>query len=268
MPLIADIIAAIETEAPLELQEDWDNSGLQVGRRDKECSGVMIALDPTEKVVEEAVARGCNLVVTHHPLIFHAPCRIVGEDGQQRTIELAIRSGVAVYSAHTSLDKAPRGLNRIAAEMLGLKDIQPLQHDSRMAGAGLGAVGNLPEPLTAEQFVELVKARFGSPVVRCSAAFDRYSCDEKISRVALCTGSGSSLLGDAEAAGAQVFLTSDTRYHDFLDRGSERLMIADIGHHESEFMSREIFYHLISEKFSNFAVRMSESDVANPIVYA
>lgn len=268
MPRISDIISVIETAAPLSLQEEWDNSGLQVGHPDNECTGVMIALDPTEKVVEAAIACGCNLVVAHHPLIFHAPKQIVGANDQQRAIERAILGGVSIYSAHTSLDKSPRGLNRCAAELLGLEDIKPLEPSPLAPGAGLGAVGDLPSPLSGPEFVELVKACFGSPVVRCSPAIDRYAAGEKIGRVALCTGSGSSLAELAAEAGAQVFLTSDTRYHDFLDHGSDRLMIADIGHHESESIARDIFYRLISEKFSNFAIRMSASDVANPIVYA
>ncbi len=268
MPRISEIISAIEAEAPLSLQEEWDNSGLQVGHTDRECTGVMIALDPTEKVVEEAIAHGCNLVVAHHPLIFKAPRQIIGANDQQRTIERAIRGGVTVYSAHTSLDKSPHGLNRHAAELIGLGDIEPLEPSSVMPGAGLGAVGNLPLPLSGPEFVDLIKSRFGSPVVRCSSAIDRYSSADRIIRVALCTGSGSSLVKEAHAAGAQAFLTSDTRYHDFLEHGSDTLMIADIGHHESESIARNIFYRLISEKFSNFAIRMSASDVANPIVYA
>lgn len=268
MPRIADIIAAIEAEAPLCLQESWDNSGLQIGHPEVECSGVMLALDPTEWAVADAIAAGCNLLVTHHPLIFRAPNQIVGATAQQRVIEAAIRAGLAIYSAHTSLDNAPRGLNHHAAELLGLTDIAPLAPSAVMEGAGSGAVGNLPEPLSGPEFVALVKSCFGSPVVRCSSAIDRYMRGETISRVALCTGSGSSMIGDARAAGAQAFLTSDTRYHDFLDNGSETLMIADIGHHESELAARDIFYRIISEKFSNFAVRLSISDVANPIVYA
>lgn len=268
MPLISDIIAAIEAEAPLILQESWDNSGLQVGHADRECTGVLLALDPSEEVVEEAKAGGCNLIVTHHPLIFHAPRRITGDTAQQRIIERALCSGIAIYSAHTSLDNAPRGLNRHAAALLGLEGVKPLVPSDLIEGAGSGAVGTLPKPLSGPEFVALVKARFGSPVVRCSAAIDRYSSGVQISRVALCTGSGSSMLADAERSGAQVFLTSDTRYHDFIDHGRESLMIADIGHHESELAARDIFYRLISEKFSNFAVRLSESDITNPIIYA
>lgn len=206
--------------------------------------------------------------MTHHPLIFHAPRRITGDTAQQRIIERALCSGIAIYSAHTSLDNAPRGLNRHAAALLGLEGVKPLVPSDLIEGAGSGAVGTLPKPLSGPEFVALVKARFGSPVVRCSAAIDRYSSGVQISRVALCTGSGSSMLADAERSGAQVFLTSDTRYHDFIDHGRESLMIADIGHHESELAARDIFYRLISEKFSNFAVRLSESDIANPIIYA
>lgn len=268
MPRIADITAAIEAEAPLCLQESWDNSGLQTGHADAECTGVMIALDPSVAAIDEAVAAGCNLLVTHHPLFFHKPERIVGATAQQRIIEWSISRGVAVYSAHTSLDAAPNGLNRTAAEMLGLTDITPLEASATIPGAGMGAVGNLPSPLSAQEFIELVKATFGSPTVRCSAACDRYHGDNRISRVALCTGSGSSMIAAAKRAGADAYITSDTSYHLFADHVDEALMIADIGHHESESHARDILMRIISEKFPNFAVRMSNSDTVNPIAYA
>lgn len=268
MPRIADIIAAIEAEAPLTLQESWDNSGLQIGHADAECTGVMIALDPSVAAIDDAIAAGCNMLATHHPLFFHKPERIVGATAQQRIIERAISSGVAIYSAHTSLDAAPRGLNHTAAEMLGLTGIAPLEPSSAIPGAGMGAVGNLPSPLSAHEFVELVKAKFGSPVVRCSAACNRHCGDSKISRVALCTGSGSSMIAAAKRAGADAYLTSDTSYHLFADHVDEPLMIADIGHHESESHARDILMRIISEKFPNFAVRMSNSDTVNPIAYA
>lgn len=266
MPRISDIISAIEAEAPLSLQEEWDNSGLQAGHAEADCTGVMLAVDPTEWAIGEAVRAGCNLLVTHHPLLFHAPKQFVGATAVQRVVETALRQGVAIYSGHTSLDNAPRGLNRRAAEMLGLTGIEPLVPSSLMEGAGSGAVGNLPAPLGVEEFVALVKQAFGSPVVRLSrSAAVREG--RPIGRVALCTGSGSSMIPQAIAAGADLFLTSDTRYHDFLDHGSGSMTIADIGHHESEMHARDIFCRIISEKFPNFAVSFALTD-ANPILYA
>ncbi len=268
MPLISEIIAAIEAEAPLMLQEEWDNSGLQVGHAGRECTGAMLALDPTEWALREAIDAGCNLLITHHPLLFRAPKQYVGATPQQRIVEEALRAGVAVYSAHTSLDNAPQGLNARAASLLGLTDVGPLVASPLLPGAGSGAVGTTPRPMTSAEFVGKVKAAFGSPVVRCSRAADIYDgSGPMISRVALCTGAGGSFISAAKASGAQVYLTSDTRYHDFLDSGSETLMIADIGHFESEKPACDIFYEIISKKFPNFAVRYSNSDV-NPILYA
>ncbi|MCM1029089.1 MAG: Nif3-like dinuclear metal center hexameric protein [Pseudoflavonifractor sp.] len=268
MPTIAQIIAAIEEIAPLLLQEEWDNSGLQVGHPEAECTGAMLALDPTEWALDEAIAQGCNLLVTHHPLLFHAPKQYVGATAQQRTVERALRAGVAIYSAHTSLDNAPAGLCAHAARLLGLTAVAPLIPSPAMAGAGSGAVGSTPRPMTSAEFIEAVKGTFGSPVVRCSRAYGRYEGDgQLITRVALCTGSGGSFIPQALASGAQAYLTSDTRYHDFLDSGSDTLLIADIGHYESEKPACDIFYDIISKKFPNFAVRYSFTDV-NPILYA
>lgn len=266
MVKISDIISAIEDVAPLSLQESWDNSGLQIGRRDTECTGVLIAVDPTEDAVAEAAERGMNLLVTHHPLIFKPLRHLTGDTPAERAAELAIRRGIAIYSAHTSLDKAPQGLNTEAAKLLGLTDVEPLLPDPTLPGAGLGAVGTLPTPLTLSAFVGRIKAAFGSPVVRCSDNRAIGKEEGLIRRVALCTGAGGSMIPDAIAAHADAFLTSDTRYHDFLDYGRRDILIADIGHHESESCAREIFYRIISEKFPNFAVAMSASD-SNPILY-
>lgn len=126
---------------------------------------------------------------------------------------------------------------------------------------GSGAIGNLPEPVVASDFVERVKATFGSPVARCSS----FPMDRKVTKIAMCGGSGAFLLGKAIACGAQVFITSDTKYHDFVDY-ADRILIIDIGHHESENCTKDIFYHVIREKFPIFAVRYSQSDI-NPIKY-
>lgn len=257
---VKDIIDVLEQAAPPSLQESYDNTGLQVGDPDREATGVLLCVDLSPEVVREAVARGANMVVSHHPVLFRGLKQIVGRTLPERTVLEAIKSDVALYSCHTSIDSARGGVSAEMAERLGLRDVEVLEKKEDPS-VGLGAVGNLPEPLQPEAFVRLVKNMFGSPVARCSRPRE----GQTISRVALCGGSGSSLIDLAVAAGADAYLTSDTSYHAFVDRRDD-LFLVDIGHYESENCVKQIFYRVITEKFPNFAVHYSETE-KNPIVY-
>ncbi len=251
--LIKDITDTIEEAAPLALQESYDNAGLIIGDSREECSGVLFCVDVTPDTVEEASRRGCNLIVSHHPLIFKGLKRLTGSTLQQRAAIAAIKAGIAVYAAHTNLDAAENGVNYTLADMLGLSDITPL-------ATAPGVVGSLCPPLTATELVERIKKVCGSPVTRCTVP-----PQGKLSRLALCGGSGSFLIDDAADAGADAFLTSDVKYHDFVDN-ADRIFIIDIGHYESEKCTKQIFYHIVSKKFPNFALYYSETE-KNPINY-
>lgn len=251
--LIKDITDTIEEAAPLAFQESYDNAGLIIGDSREECSGVLFCVDVTPDTVEEASRRGCNLIVSHHPLIFKGLKRLTGSTLQQRAAIAAIKAGIAVYAAHTNLDAAENGVNYTLADMLGLSDITPL-------ATAPGVVGSLCPPLTATELVERVKKVCGSPVTRCTVP-----PQGKLSRLALCGGSGSFLIDDAADAGADAFLTSDVKYHDFVDN-ADRIFIIDIGHYESEKCTKQIFYHIVSKKFPNFALYYSETE-KNPINY-
>lgn len=259
-PTCGDIIAAVSSYAPRQLQESWDNSGLQVGDVTVPCTGVLLALDPTPEVVSEAVARGCNLVITHHPLLFRGLKCISGATPVERAVIEALRHGITVYSAHTSLDSAPGGVSAEMAAMIGAQVISPLQPSDSNPAAGLGVVAELPHALAAEELISRVKDAFGTHPLRCSQV-----PREKIKRIALCGGAGGEFIADAVAAGAQAYITAEVRYHDFVDRGKD-IFIIDIGHHESESCAKNIFYRIISEKFPNFAVYNSELE-KNPINY-
>lgn len=262
MPTIAQIAAALEAYAPLHLQEDYDNAGLLVGDSRRECTGVLLTVDVSADTVREAVASGCNLIVAHHPLIFRGLKRLTGASAVEQAVIEAIRSDVAIYAAHTNLDNAAGGVSAEMARMLGLVDVHPLQP---VAGEphtiGCGAVGRLVTPLSGYDLVQKVKATFGSPIARCTDT----DTSRLITTVALCGGSGAFLIPEAVKAGAQAFVTSDVKYHDFVDY-AHRILIVDIGHHESENCSKNIFYHIITEKFPNFAVTYSQCDT-NPIIY-
>lgn len=257
-----DIIAIIERMAPPCRQESYDNTGWQCGDPDALCSGALICVDITGDIIAEARELGCNLVITHHPLLFHATKCITPRDRVHRCLAAALRHDIAVYSCHTAIDNTvDRGVSAVCAQRLGLTGIQPLV-PGPATGTGAGAVGDLPEPLTPAALVALVKRTFGSPVTRCSHVPDGLT---HVSRVALCGGAGAEFIADAYAAGATAYITSDCKHNHFLDL-TDRVFLIDIGHYESEECTKDIFYKAISEKMPNFALYKSRAE-KNPINY-
>lgn len=361
---VSDITRLIEEFAPTALQEDYDNAGLQVGSKDMFVKGVLLCIDVTEAVIDEAIERDCNLILSHHPLIFRAIKQITGKDYIQRCIVKAIKNDVAIYSAHTNLDNVLNGVNGKIADKIGLKnrsilspksgnllklitfvphaftekvqsalfkagagtigdydscsfnsvgtgtfratdnanpfvgkvgklhtepetrvevilpkyrinqavealklthpyeepafDIIPLLNDWNTVGAGI--VGELEAPMNEVDFLLFLKTNFNVDVIRHTPFLMR-----EIKKVALCGGAGSEFLRDAIAQGADVFVSGDFKYHEFFE-ADERILIADIGHYESEQFTKEVFYEIITKKIPNFALQISEVNT-NPINY-
>ena len=364
MATIAEIIACIEGFAHPMYQESYDNSGLIVGNSARKVKKVMLTLDCTEDVVEEAISTGCQLIIAHHPIVFKGLKSLTGKNYVERTLLKAIKKDIAIYACHTNLDNVHDGVNRKIAQKLGLKDtsvLSPMKNTLKQlytyaplteaeairqalykAGAGkigqyedcsfsasglgtfkaignakpfvgslhvaheenevkievvypvhierrvlqalhdahpyeeiayglinieipnkdlgAGLVGTLPKPIDEKQFLKLLKANMKVPCIRHTKFLNK-----KVSRVALCGGSGSFLLNDAIRAGADVFVTADFKYHEFFDAESH-LMIADIGHYESEQFTYEIFSELLLKNFTTFAVLKTSVDT-NPVNY-
>ena len=257
---VSDIISIIEEFAPADIQEKWDNTGLQVGSPQQEVHGVLIGFDCTPALVREAVAAGCDMVITHHPLLFGGLKKVDPSDPVALALIEAVKGSVAVYSAHTSADKVISGVSGAMAAKLGLVNVRVLDPDPG-PGTGLGVIGDLPEPMQAEPVLKLVKEKFGIPVLKVSKPV----CG-MISTVAMCGGSGSSLIGTAREAGAQLYICGDISYHHFFTR--DGFMVADVGHFESEVEIVQIFYSLLRKKIPTFAVRVSaDLNNSNPIYY-
>lgn len=352
-----EITKAIEEYAPLWLQEDYDNAGVQVGDLSAEVTGVLLCTDVTEPVLDEAIAKGANLLISHHPLIFRPLKKLAGRSAVERIVAKAIKHDVTIYSAHTNMDNAYGGVNYKMAEKLGLRNVETLDcrhgdlvkvvtfvpsahaeaveaamfaagagkmgdYDScsyRMAGegryralpeahpfagkpgerhtepetrieviackancaavvdalisahpyeepaydvivleneskrSGSGVIGDI-DPQDATAFLKRVKQTFGVEAVRYSGCVDRTVC-----RVAMCGGAGSFLVDKAMSRGADVFLTGDMKYHEFMGR-EDRIIIADIGHYESEHYTKEIFLDIIQKKNPNFAINYAEKE--------
>ena len=258
---IKQVLSALEQFAPLPLQESWDNAGLQIGLTEAEVSGALLCLNVTERVVDEAVRRGCNLVVSHHPLLFRGLKQVSDATDVQRTVWKAIREGVCVVSMHTNMDNARGGVNWKIAEKLGLTDVRFFAEKTVQGiEGGSGVVGMLPQPMAAEAFISQVKQTFGVACAQCNELLQR-----PIQRVALCGGAGDFLLDEAVALKADAFITGEMHYHQYFGY-EQRLQICVIGHYQSEQFTSEVFRSIIEQECPGVKCLIAET-VTNPIVY-
>jgi dinuclear metal center YbgI/SA1388 family protein len=361
---IKDITSYLESIAPIAFKEDYDNCGLLVGNAAEDLKGILITLDCTEEVIEEALTHQCNLIISHHPVIFKPLRKITGEGHIEKTILKAIINKVAIYAIHTNLDNILHGVNFKIAEKLGLQRLEVLQPKANVLkklitfvppgkkedvlnalhGAGAGRIGNysecsysmegtgtfkpefgsfpaigkqgikehvkeerievvyyhyleikimealkgahpyetpaydlislhnadmdtgsgiigeLPESMEEPIFLKFLKHTMNISLIRCTAFTGK-----KVQKIALCGGSGSFLLPQAKKAKADVFISSDFKYHEFFDAEKE-ILIADINHYEGEVYTKELIYEFLYKKFANIALVLS-SVKTNPISY-
>lgn len=364
MAKIKDIINYLETVAPPHFQESYDNSGLLTGNPQNEIDGVLITLDTTEAIVDEAISKKCNLIISHHPIIFKGLKSLTGKNYVERTLIKAIKNNIAIYAIHTNLDNISGGVNKKLSDKIGLENLQilapkkgllnklvtfiPKENTETVMGAlhsagagnignykncsfrisgtgtflpdenanphigetnklekvnedrvevifpgylenkiisalkkahpyeevayyltsldniyqeiGSGMIGELPAEMEPKSFLKHLKDRLKLECVR-HTAFTK----DTVKKIAVCGGSGSFLLSAAKKFEADVFVTADFKYHEFFD-AENQIMIADIGHYESEVSTKELLLEILQKKFSNFALILSET-VTNPISY-
>ncbi|MBC7745619.1 MAG: Nif3-like dinuclear metal center hexameric protein [Flavobacterium sp.] len=362
--LIKELATFLESIAPLCYQEDYDNSGLLVGSPEIEITSALISLDCTEEVVDEAISRGCNLVISHHPIVFKGLKNLTGSNNVERVVIKAIKHEIALYAIHTNFDNVLNGVNSKICEIIGLKNCNilhskrnllkklvtyvPLSHAEHLrtelfnAGAGnignysecsfnvdgngtylagenaspylgnkglrhveketrievilpdykeqqvlaalhqahpyeevafdlyslannfsevgSGMIGNLEHEMSETDFLNHIKLIFKCAVIKHTSLLNK-----KIKRVAVCGGSGGFLLQKAITAGADIFITSDLKYHEFFE-AEKKIIIADIGHFESEQFTQELLQESISKKFPKFALHLTKQNT-NPIKY-
>ncbi len=258
---IKEVLSALEQFAPLPLQESWDNAGLQIGLTEAEVSGALLCLDVNEKIVDEALAKGCNLVVSHHPLLFRGLKQISDQNDVQRTVWKAIQNGVAVISMHTNLDNAREGVNFKIAERLELRNTDFfVQKTVEGIVCGSGVMGELTEPMAADDFVLFVKKRLEAESAMCNELLRRH-----IRKVAICGGAGDFLLDDAVRAGADAFLTGEMHYHQYSGY-EQQIQICVVGHYESEHFTTELFRDIIRKACPDVRTEIAETNT-NPIIY-
>jgi len=361
---IRDIIASLESLAPVSIQEGYDNVGLIAGDENTDCKGIIVSLDATPAVIDEAIKRGCNLIVSHHPIIFSGLKKITGKNYVQKAVISAIKNDIALYAIHTNLDNIINGVNGKIASLLGLKNISVLipkenqlkklytfvpannadnirqaifdaggghignyqecsfnaegfgtfkgglntdpyvgkpgelhreneikievifpawlegqiiknllavhpyeevaydivKLENRYSSVGSGMVGELNSPLAENSFLKLLKEKFKLQVIKHTQLLGK-----PVRKVAVCGGAGSFLISSALAAGADLFITSDIKYHEFFDANG-KIIIADIGHYESEQFTINLLQEFLEQKFPTFAVLKTEVNT-NPVSY-
>ena len=358
---LAQLTTYLESLAPLAYQEEYDNSGLIVGQPDIEVNQALISLDCTEAVVDEAIATGCQVIISHHPIVFKGLKKFNGKTYVERVVEKAIRNNIALYAIHTNLDNVMAGVNAQICETLGLTNtrilapkhnllkklvtyvpiaqaeqvrkalfhagaghigeysecsfnaagtgtfkggknsdpyvgerhheeemrvetVYPASLESKIIMAlvlahpyeevaydlynltnqhqqiGSGMIGELEVPMDEAEFLGEVKAAMDCAVIRHTAFTGR-----QVKKVAVCGGSGGFLLKHAIAAGADVFITADYKYHEFFD-AEGKIVIADIGHFESEQFTQQLLFEIIQKKFVSFAIRLTKVNT-NPVKY-
>jgi dinuclear metal center YbgI/SA1388 family protein len=364
MTKIKEVAAVLEAIAPKAYQESYDNCGLLTGNPDTEVKSILITLDVTEEVIEEAIKKGCGMIIAHHPVIFKGLKKLTGSNYVERTVIKAIRNDIAIYAIHTNLDNIMGGVNSKICEKLALKnttilapkihlfkklvtfipvektdqvlkaihqagagqignysecsfrvegtgsfrpnekaepaigsanklefvkenraevifpaylenrilsalikahpyeepafDINMLENSNKEVGSGM--IGELDNDIDETAFLHYLKEKMNLKTIKHTRLTGK-----KISKVAVCGGSGSFLLKNAVSAGAQIFISSDFKYHEFFDAEGD-IIIADIGHYESEVYTKELIYELLIKKFSNIALVLAQINT-NPISY-
>ncbi len=226
---ISDVLESLRQLAPEDLALDGDPVGLLVDRDGLEVRKIGICLDATPAAVERAVSAGVHLVAAHHPLIYH-PLKRLGSDPVSAAVKMLVKHDIALYVMHTNWDAAPGGINDTLAECLELKDVQPLGTHGLDRLPRLGTLAS-PRPLADfARFVETALGCAETSALRCGGCDPR----QMISRVAVCGGAGAELAEAVQAAGAEAYVTSDVRHHEFLEAEARGMALLDAGHSATE----------------------------------
>ena len=248
MATVNDILNFVEALAPRELKMDWDNVGLNCGRRNAPVSKILVALDPFEHVCREAKEIGADLLVTHHALIWK-PGFITDTDTQGRNTLFLIENGIAHINAHTNLDQAPGGVNDVLAARLGLEDVQIV---SPVNGIGLMRCGSLPEQ-TLDAFLSTVREKLGCEGLRYADG------GKPVRKVAVGGGSCAGGIMEVLAAGCDTFVTADVKYNQFWDAKDLGLNLIDAGHFHTENPVVSVLAEKIAAAFPEIDVKISET---------
>lgn len=247
MVKVIDIGNEIEKFAPKFLKEDYDNVGLMVGDEQKEVRKVLLALDCTKEVIDEAVELGVYLIVTHHPLLFKKPKNIVKEDLLGNKIINLIKKDIALYSCHTNLDSAREGINETLVKILGFNSNQIIEsaEAKNYKDGGIGRVVNLDKEIDLDEVIRIVKNNLNIKNMRVVRG------SNKVNALAIINGSGQDFFYKAKSIGVDCIITGDTTYHFASDFKEMGISIIDAGHFSTEFIAFLKTLEFLKEKFKD-----------------
>ncbi len=237
---VNDIIQLLEEMAPPDLAEEWDNVGLMLGRRTRPVRRLLLALDMTQETVQQAISKKADVLITHHPAIFHKLGQVTDASWQQELLLQLAENGIAVYSAHTNLDCVANGVNSVLAKRLRLLDTDALDVSN-----GLGRIGSVQQPQGLQEFASFVKKALRADYVTVGDAH------RQVRRVAVCGGAGADLISLALAQGADTLVTGDVKYHEAQQAVFSGLNIIDAGHQPTELPVLEDLADRLSLRFSD-----------------
>lgn len=238
MPTVREIESALCQLAPRELAQSWDNVGLLAGLPDQEVRRVLVSLDVTEEVVQEAARLGAELIAAHHPVIFHPVRRVTDEDPTGRTLLALIKGGISAICMHTNLDAAQGGVNDALAAALGLKQVELLGEEGGVARMGL-----LPDPLPLPDFLAKVRAALSPNGIRYVDG------GRAVRRAAVGGGACGGFFRTAVERGCDAFVTADVKYDQFLDARAMGLSLIDAGHFPTEDVVCPVLADYLSQRF-------------------
>ncbi|OFZ54261.1 MAG: Nif3-like dinuclear metal center hexameric protein [Bdellovibrionales bacterium RIFOXYB2_FULL_36_6] len=251
MANVKNILALMHEIAPFDLSEDWDNSGLQVGTMDGNVTKILIGLDVSLPLLNIAKKEKFDLIITHHPLLFHPEKSIDFGRMPGKAIAIAAKQDISIISLHTNIDKARGGLNDYFASRIGLKKTIPLLKHRSANGieheqSGIGRVGHLDKKLILSELINQIKEKLNLPYLRVTGDINL-----TVEKLAICTGSGGSLIENFLISDAEVFITGDVKYHDARRVEEYSKVIIDIGHFGSELMVIDLFFERLTLAFYN-----------------
>lgn len=255
--IAADILAALDRIAPIRYAEPWDNVGLIAGDPGAQVDRVLLTIDLTHAVLDEAEKLGAGLVVAYHPPLFEGIKRVRHDS----TIHRAIRAGIALWSPHTALDVAPGGTNDVLADAIGLAERAPLRITVIAENQGIGRVGSLPAPTPRAEVLDSIKRELG-----LSGLLVAGPLDGDMTRAAVCAGAGRSLLGDVIAQKVDLFLTGELPHHDALKAAAAGVTVACALHSNSERSTLSRLRDRILAEAPGVEVSISEAD-RDPFVF-
>lgn len=238
---LKDIIEIIENNYPLCLAYDWDNSGLFFGDIEKDIKKVLVTLDITHEIIEQAIKEDADMVLAHHPITMCGIKTLADKTMVSEMIINAVKNDICIYSAHTNMDTAKDGINQKLAELFDLDDISVLEDDKSYDDCGLGRIGNLKKEISLDDFCELVKKKLDTPFVRVCGD------ERKIKRIAVASGSCSEYVPTAIKKGADVIVTADMKYHNCIEFVYDGIIIIDAGHFPTENIAKDMFKSILTD---------------------